>query len=220
MIAAHLSVLARAGLGHATLVASDSPLRGDVEEFIAEAYRVHYNARLHSFLPDLLAYHDATGALVAAVGLRMAADGPLFVEQYLEEPAEVAISRRLGAGAARAGLAEVGNFAAAGPGYNRVVIPHITHLLHHCAVRWVLFTATRQLRNAFGRLQLQPVELAAADPSRLRADATDWGRYYDAHPHVMGGDISSGHAFLLRLARERELAQPQAPAMPALRALP
>ena len=82
-------------------------------------------------------------------------------------------------------------------------------VLHRAGVRWVLFAATRQLRNAFDRLRLATVVLADARSDRLQGDASQWGSYYDAQPQVLFGDIASGHAFLHR-----------APAAPAPVALP
>lgn len=53
-----------------------------------------------------------------------------------------------------------------------------------------MFTATRELRNAFLRLKLWPLMLAPADPARLRAGAAAWGSYYAHGPTVMGGRIA------------------------------
>lgn len=75
----------------------------------------------------------------------------------------------------RAGLADVGNFAAISSGSARALIPQMTHALHHASVRWVLFAATRGLRNTFDRLQLRPLVLAPALQSRLRDDETPTG---------------------------------------------
>ncbi len=185
----------------ATLVDAHHPQRDGVESFIAQVYRQRYGASLHGFLPHLLAYHDAEGQLVAAVGLRLGEQGPLFVEQYLDAPAQQLIcARGLAVGLRRRDLAEVGNFAAASPGTARDLIVQLTCTLHAARVRWVLFAATRQLRNAFQRLQLSPVELAEAIQDRLHHDASDWGSYYAAQPRVMCGDVASGHAYLMRRA--------------------
>lgn len=45
-------------------------------------------------MPQLLAYRDAQGKLVAAVGLRQTAVGPLFVEHYLDAPVEEVLARQ------------------------------------------------------------------------------------------------------------------------------
>jgi hypothetical protein len=194
------ALVPRAGrFASATLVDAHHPARGAVEAFIAQVYRERYGASLQSFLPHLLAYHDADGQLVAAVGLRLGDEGPLFVEQYLDAPAQHLIrARRLADDLQRHDLAEVGNFAALSPGTARDLIVQLTCTLHAARVRWVLFAATRQLRNAFHRLQLSPLELAEASPDRLQGDASDWGSYYAAQPRVMCGNVASGHAYLMR----------------------
>ncbi|MFY2762583.1 thermostable hemolysin [Arenimonas sp. MALMAid1274] len=182
----------------ASRVPADHPARAEVEAFIARVYAERYGARLHSFLPDLVAYRDQDGALQAAVGLRRGTAGPLFVEQYLQVPAEQALRARLGRPVQRAELVEVGGFASRSPGDAREVIVQLTGLLHRAGVPWVLFAATRQLRNAFDRLRLATVVLAEARADCLRDDATDWGSYYEAQPQLLFGDIQAGHAFLQR----------------------
>ncbi|WP_058833596.1 thermostable hemolysin [Luteimonas abyssi] len=172
------------------------PARAEVEAFIAHVYRARYDARLHDFLPHLLAFRDTDGRLRAAVGLRFGAEGPLFVEQYLDGSAQTMIAARTAAGVARSELVEVGNLAALRGGDARALIVQLAPALHQARLRWVLFTATRQLRNAFDRLHLRTVVLAAAERARLADGATDWGRYYDVQPQVLFGDLAAGHAFL------------------------
>lgn len=197
-----------------TLVEAGHPDRAEVEAFIAEVYAERYGACLVSFLPRLLAFRDADGVLQAAVGLRCGSEGPLFVEQYLDAPAEACLSDRLSRPVSRGELVEVGSFASRSPGDAREVIVRITELLHAAGMRWVLFAATRQLRNAFDRLRLATVVLADARSDRLTEDAGQWGRYYESQPQLLFGDIAAGHAFL-----QREPVRAPAPMPgPALRA--
>ncbi|MEF3083394.1 thermostable hemolysin [Luteimonas sp. SMYT11W] len=197
-------------------VEPDDPARAEVESFISHVYRARYGAHLRSFLPHLLAFRDDAGRLQAAVGLRIGTEGPLFVEQYLDAPAERAIAAAGRGPATRDELVEVGNLAALRGGDARALIVHLTGTLHAAGLRWVLFTATRQLRNAFDRLHLDTVALADADRTRLRDDATDWGRYYEVQPQVLFGDLAAGHAFL-QTRNRHEL--PQRAALPTLDAL-
>lgn len=189
----------RTTFADAALIGVDHPQRAATEAFIAQVYRARYGAELAAFLPHLLAWRDASGTLQAAVGLRGGAEGPLFVEQYLDTPADAAIAAITGVPVARSQLVEVGNFGALSAGDARELILHLTRWLHAAGYRWVLFAATRQLRNAFDRLHLATVELADADAARLRSNDTDWGRYYDAQPKLMFGDVAAGHAYLQRL---------------------
>lgn len=180
------------------LIEAGHPERAEVEAFIAQVYAERYGATVVSFLPRLLAFRDGQGVLQAAVGLRRGQEGALFVEQYLDLPAEASLRSRLGRAVRRDELVEVGSFASRAPGDAREVIVLITDLLHRAGVRWVLFAATRQLRNAFDRLRLATVVLADARSDRLQGDASQWGSYYDAQPQVLFGDIAAGHAFLHR----------------------
>lgn len=181
-----------------SLIEAGHPERAEVEAFIARIYAERYGAQLTRFLPRLLAFRDGRGALQAAVGLRRGQEGPLFVEQYLDLPAEASLRARLGQAVQREELVEVGSFASRSPGDAREVIVLITDLLHRAGVRWVLFAATRQLRNAFDRLRLATVVLADARIDRLQDERAQWGTYYDAQPQVLFGDIAAGHAFLHR----------------------
>ena len=195
----------------ARVIEAGHPERAQVEDFIAQVYAERYGATLRSFLPRLLAFRDASGTLQAAVGLRRGQEGPLFVEQYLDAPAEHAVRQHLGRPVRRDELVEVGSFASRSPGDAREVIVLITDLLHRAGVRWVLFAATRQLRNAFDRLRLATVVLAEARSERLQGDASQWGSYYAAQPQVLFGDIAAGQAFLLRRTAAAQPANAEPP---------
>ncbi|WP_369936512.1 thermostable hemolysin [Xanthomonas tesorieronis] len=204
-----LSVVSPSRFVRAALIGPEHPERAAVEAFIARVYRQRYGAVLRGFLPHLLAYRDADDIVRAAVGLRCASEGDLFVEQYLERSAELEIAARVPRPVARTQLVEVGNFAADQPGDARAMIQALTATLHAAGLRWVLFVATRQLRNTFDRLHLATVDLGEARGERLRGDPTDWGDYYAAQPRLMFGDIAAGHAFLQRdSASRQDLASP------------
>lgn len=181
---------------HAQLCPPDHPDRIHVEHFIAAIYRARFDAQLTTFLPHLVAYRDTEGQLLAAVGLRCAAEGPLFVERYLDEPIEHALSREQGAALSRDRITEAGNFAARTPGGARELIVQLAWLLRAAHMEWVTFVATRQLRNAFDRLQLAPVELAIARAERMDEQGRQWGTYYDTQPRVMCGNLLQGVDFL------------------------
>ncbi|MBP6596116.1 MAG: thermostable hemolysin [Arenimonas sp.] len=202
MLIPTLSPRGQARFGSATVIDPSHPQRAEVEAFIAGVYAEKYGAQLRSFLPELLAFRRADGELQAAVGIRRAQDAPLFVEQYLDASAEATLATSRGIVARRDQLVEVGNFAAMSPGDARELIVQLTGILHAAGSRWVLFAATRQLRNAFDRLHLGTVELAPARRERLRDDQTEWGRYYESNPCVLFGDIAAGHAFLRRSAED------------------
>lgn len=168
------------------------PHRRAFEDFIAARFARAYGARLTHFLPHLLGVKDGLGRWQAAAGYAAAGAQPLFLEQYLDQPVELALAAALGAPIARGSVVEVGNLAANSAGMARSLIPQLARHLHRMGYRWVAFTATRALRNSFHRLGLQPVPIAKADPARLADGGAHWGSYYDQDPVVVAGKISLG----------------------------
>jgi hypothetical protein len=165
-------------------------MRTAAEAFIRSIYRERYGAQIAVEYPWLLAFEDAAAELRAAVGLRCGEHGALFVERYLQEPAERRLQRPGQDVVRRADLIEFGNFAAHDAGDSRALILSLISLLQGTGKRWVLFVATRQLRNAFARLGLPVQALGAADPAALGEDAARWGSYYASMPVLCAGDLS------------------------------
>lgn len=173
-----------------------NPERAGLETFIANHFQQAYEAQVSHFGRTLLGCRDPRGNWMAALGFTDASAEPLFLEHYLDDPIERAVSLRAGMVVSRHEIAEVGNLAAIHPGSGRLLIAHATRCLHEMGYRWVCFTATLGLLNSFVRLQLQPEVIAQADPSRLPDGGLKWGRYYETSPQVMMGHIASGHAKL------------------------
>lgn len=172
-------------------VPATHPLRASFEQFIAARFARAYGARVSHFLPNLLGARDGALRWQAAAGYGSALEGPLFLEQYLDRPVEETLTAALGRPVHRSRIVEVGNLAAVSAGTARALIPLLARTLHRLGYRWVVFTATRELRNSFRRLGLHPVRLAAADPARV-AGAAAWGSYYERDPQVMAGRIALG----------------------------
>lgn len=190
---------ASAGNSHGLeLVPPGHPARASLEAFICAEFGRVYGARLHHFCHMLAGHRAADGTWMAALGYTLAADGGLFLEQYLDNPVETAIHAHTGHPVARATVVEVGNLAARDAGAGRRLIVAMTHYLHRLGLVWVTFTATRGLLNSFSRLRLSPSVLAAADPGRLAGAGGDWGTYYATRPQVMFGNIGFGHDHLAR----------------------
>lgn len=173
-----------------------APRRAAAESFIRQVFRQHYGAEVRSFAPNLMLLEDEQ-RIAAAAGWRCAGDEALFLENYLDQPVDQALSRLAGQPVHRQRVVEVGHLAADRPGSSVQVIVALAAHLDRLGYEWV-FTATRQLIGIFQRLGLPPLALAPADPARLGAQAADWGSYYASAPVVVAGRI--------RLALDREVA--------------
>jgi hypothetical protein len=164
--------------------------RLSLERFIAERFWLAYGARVQHFCTHLLGLRDGAGRWLAAAGYTPASGAELFLERYLDLPIETLLGRVAGRAVARRHVVEVGNLAA-GLGTSRELIPALGRELYEAGYRWVVFTATRELRNAFRRLRLEPLLLAAADAARLPDGGAAWGSYYAHSPLVVGGPIAA-----------------------------
>lgn len=186
----------RTGLPRLESIHLTHPQRTACEDFIAARFQRAYGARVAHFSPHLLGIRDALARWRAASGYTPADGGRLFLEQYLDAPIEVELARCRGRPPlrpiARESIVEVGNLAAATAGAARALIPLLARHLHRLGYEWVVFTATRELRNTFQRLGLSPLSLDRADPARLADGAANWGSYYANDPIVMAGRISHG----------------------------
>jgi hypothetical protein len=178
--------------GRLELVVRGARERASLESFIDRRFGRAYGAHPTHFCAHLLGIRDTAGRWQAAVGYTPAADGPLFLEQYLDAPVEAVLAAALGRAVARESAVEVGNLAAIDAGVARRLIAALAQRFHADGYRFAVFTATRELRNSFRRLRLVPIVLARADRTRLREAAERWGDYYSHDPVVMGGAIAAG----------------------------
>lgn len=179
---------------HLPGLASEHPRspRASLEAFIGACFAKAYGAEVAYFCRHLVGFEAAGGAWRAAAGYAVARDGPLYLEHYLDEPVERAISRRRGRTVARDEIVEVGNLAATSPGAARLIIRAMAAHLHGKGFTWVAFTATRELRNTFARLGLALHPLVRADASRVPGQGVGWGDYYAHDPVVVYGGICEG----------------------------
>lgn len=169
-------------------IVAGSRRREEVEEFIRATFKSRFDATVTSFAPNLMAL-ERDARIVAAAGWRCAAEGPLFLESYLDVPIDTAVAKLAGHPVDRALIVEVGHLAATRAGGSIDVILALSRHLGHLGYEWVAFTATSELLGIFRKLGLAPLALAPADPARLGAQAGAWGRYYDNAPVVVAGRI-------------------------------
>jgi hypothetical protein len=175
--------------------------RPQMEAFVADRFRSAWQARVTQFLPFLLGMH-CLGACTGVAGIRPAAGNALFLERYLDTNAEAALSALTGGDIPRSELVEIGNLVAGQRGASHLLFLVFTAALHRAGYRWIVFTATRALRNNLDKLGYPLLTLAPASADRLDAPArAEWGTYYDSDPLVMAGSLDDA----LRLITERPL---------------
>lgn len=181
------------------VLAAEHPDRASLERFIAETYQRVHGARIRHFAQHLAGLKRDGRNWSAGAGYTLAADVPLFIEQYLDRPVESELSARLEIPVRRDQIVEVGNLAILGREEGcsaRALIVGMGRLLQVIGRPWVVFTSTQALRNSFTRLGVTPLVLGAADPARLPDGAASWGSYYDNHPQVMAANIPLGLALV------------------------
>ncbi|WP_330960680.1 thermostable hemolysin [Photobacterium sp. 53610] len=184
----------------------DHPFREKTERYVASRYASAFQARIHSFMPAFLALVDNNEQLLSVCGYQAAHTGNLFLEQYLDQPAEQLMSERFGQAIVRSELIEFGQLAAFSKGMSYLHFTLIAEHLVRCGYNWCIFTATGPLQAMMRRLGLNPTVLAEATAERIpNADAI-WGTYYQQQPRISGGSLASG----LEVLNQRRFPVPQA----------
>lgn len=178
------------------LSADNGADRVDVEQYISERFREAYGAQLTNFLP-LLLNMKCRGSLSAAAGLSLGCSAPFFLEQYLHGSVEKVVPEFGFAEVPRNRIAEIGNLVASGNGSSLSLFIVLTSLLNEVGVEYMVFTATRGLRQKFARFGLPATVIAAASESALRQDrATSWGSYYAEQPEVMVARVANAMSLI------------------------
>jgi hypothetical protein len=167
------------------IVTEPGSARTSLERFIGARFAAAYDAQVTHFGRHLVGLRDPSRRWRASAGYTAARDGPLFLESYLTESIELALARACPGPVERDRIVEVGNLAATSAGGGRELMAETVSHLHDAGYAWVVFTATRELRNLFSRLRVPLQSIALADPARLADRGASWGRYYAHDPHVM-----------------------------------
>lgn len=170
----------------ASTVNIGDPARAEVEAFIHAVFKRAYDAEITVFMPHLVALRNSNGILMAAFGWRSALDGPLFLEQYLDEPIESLISKRLGKQISRAEITKIGNLAVANPRNAGVLIAHVIQHSLDIGIEWCVATAHHSLQNGVIKGGRDVYALFPADKTRLSLEEqAKWGSYYHHQPQVV-----------------------------------
>jgi hypothetical protein len=170
----------------ASTVNIGDPARAEVEAFIHAVFKRAYNAEITLFMPHLVALRDSNGVLMAAFGWKKASDGPLFLEQYLDEPIESLISKHIGKQITRDQITKIGNLAVANPRNAGVLIAHIIRHSLNMGIEWCVATAHHSLQNGLVKAGRDVYPLSPADKARLSPEEqAKWGSYYKHTPQVV-----------------------------------
>lgn len=188
------------------IVDRNHPDRADVEHYIAQRYSLAFDARLDTFMPTFMALMD-NNQIKSLCGYRVAGDEPLFLEQYLDQPADVLLAQVFAKRVDRHQLIEFGQLASFSKGFSSLHFLLMTQKLVEQGYEWCVFTATDPLYAMMSRLGLDTVILAEADPSRIPNAATIWGNYYQYQPRIVAGHLSGAlqHLQALFAARQHRL---------------
>jgi hypothetical protein len=133
----------------------------------------------------VLAVTGADGRTLAAVGYRPP-HKPFFLEQYLDDSAETAVSSQYGEAVPRSSLVEIGNLVGEDSHAVFFLMQSLWAHLHRENYRHALLTCTHKIKRRFRHLPL--VALAEANQERVAAPEA-WGSYYDNEPYVMTGRL-------------------------------
>lgn len=164
---------------------------------IASVYRKTYCADIDVTYPLLMGFVDAHENPLAALGIRCAVDeSPLFLEQYLDNPAEICLQAITGQRVSRLTIAEAGNMASTGKSDILMLLYGLACHLEQEGMSYILFTGTALLKRYLHSLGLYPHVLADANPARLKTGAGCWGTYYATRPKVMAGSVPAFRAGL------------------------
>ena len=171
-------------------IENDDISRTSLEGLIRDSYKKIFNAQLNSFLPNLVASTTIDDQIWAAFGYADAGQGKLFLENYLDDPIEELVSKKIGENIQRNKIVEVGNLF-----INHMADPiktmrDVASYLQSLGYKWIVCTATRYLRLLFLKSGAEPVSIAQAPRSRVINDGSEWGTYYVTAPEILVGNIN------------------------------
>jgi len=160
---------------------------------IQTQYQKHFHCQLQHSLPYSLSRlsreEGKDSQILACTGYQPAAEGPLFLEQYLDEPVEDCLQRLTHKPVSREQIVEIGGFAVS---HKRHALPFMLQLaptLADFGFKTVVCTVTRPMQGCLRKLGIVSTLLADANPSRVDISNNAWGTYYDSKPVVLAGDI-------------------------------
>ncbi len=176
------------------------PDRARAENFIRDRFQDAYDASIRVFMPWLLGITNRDNGLTSVIGFRPATAERLFLENYLDAPAEQVISSATGNPVKRQQIVEVGNLASTDPESVRTLMIGLVTLLDRLPhARWMTCTVGERLIRLLRRTRFFPLVLNQAVQERLSPQDGDWGSYYRNTRQVVAGNVGYG---MLELKRQ------------------
>lgn len=173
------------------IIGRGAPERAEIEAYIANKFSAAYGATLREFLPFFLLMRSHN-RIAGVLGIRRGIQGhALFVEQYMDQPAEVLLANLLGRPVQRTSLVEIGNLVSTWRGSSQMLFIALASLICRSGAEWAVFTATPEVQKLLRRLRVEQYTLCEADGRRLGLQLADWGTYYDTKPTVIAVNARS-----------------------------
>lgn len=175
-------------------------------QFVSRLFRERLNACVKPGYLTWQSVNAPDGRPLAVLGYRAAAQGPLFLESYLDQPIEILLSEQFDSPIDRRDIVEIGCLAAL-PSAALVRLWHSS--ANHLSAQYkvAVATLTQPLRMAFSRVGMPFVEIAEAVREQAPRTGECWGDYYDLNPMVCAGRIGTGLTALSRYAERLERAE-------------
>jgi hypothetical protein len=175
-----------------SMVENDSEERASLEARIRSGFGMHFDACIEGFMPRFAHYRHASGA-TGVIGIRCAADEPLFLESYLNTSVERVIADATGTRVRRDRIAEVGQFVVDDRDIVTSFFRDLVPFLVDNGYDWVCFTGTDRIRALLSRVGFHGLPVVRAEAARARTTGDRWGRYYDFDPVVILGKLHDPH---------------------------
>ena len=163
----------------------------EATDYISQRYAQAFSAHIHTFMPRFMALVDHQ-KILSLCGIRSADEGELFLEQYLDEKADVILSQTYSTPITRDKLIEFGQLASFAKGMSPEHFYLMTRELVAQGYQWCIFTATDPLFSLMKRLGLEPTIITEADPNRICNARKIWGTYYEHQPRILVGNLKQG----------------------------
>lgn len=167
----------------------DSTIRRTLESRVRSGFGHHFDACIEGFMPDLATYTHVSGA-TGVIGFRGAADEPLFLESYLDEPVESVIRYAARHAILRSEVVEVGQFIVDDKTIVLDFFRDLAPFLQSRGYEWVCFTGTNRIRTLLTKVGFSGKPVAAASQDKVSDAAVNWGTYYRFEPRVIVGKLS------------------------------